>query len=152
MSQADPVRRMKAAARRAAGPVPVETQRSWHFEELREDLKLGEFAPTPPPPPRRLLLKTIVLIATVFAITYAVLVGQTGIVQRMVADVTTPKIMRSDRRTPPIFTPSPPVNATEELNAPPNLVEPIMPAPLPVTAEAQTDDEPGTDDETAGGS
>ncbi len=38
MAEADPIRRIKAAAERAAGPFSVDTQRRWYRESLEQDL------------------------------------------------------------------------------------------------------------------
>jgi hypothetical protein len=40
MAEADPLKRVQSAARRAAGPVSVETQRRWYQNDLLHDLGL----------------------------------------------------------------------------------------------------------------
>jgi hypothetical protein len=40
MAEADPLRRVQSAARRAAGPVSVETQKRWYRDDLHQDLGL----------------------------------------------------------------------------------------------------------------
>ncbi len=139
MSEADPVRRTKSAARRAAGPVPVETQRRWHFDELRNDLKLGEFAPAPPPEPSRPLFRTLVLVAVVFVATDTVLLAQTGTVQRYIAQALQPAT--ETRRDPPVFAPGPAVTTDDQINAPPSLVEPTPALVSTREADAQDDNE-----------
>lgn len=155
MAESDPIQRMKAAARRASGPVTVETQRSWYFDELDRDLgrdpsgTRGWQLETPSRARRafRYLLKMIALAATVFALTSAAMLWRSGAFDGLLPEA--PPAPPTEKRWTIIAEPPPPERGSqikEGQDAPPSLVEP--PAPPPAARAPQQDaDEPADDGE-----
>lgn len=152
MAEADPIQRMKAAARRASGPVTVETQRSWYFDELDRALgrdpsgergwKIDE--PSRAARAARYLLKMIALAATVFALTSAVMLWRNGAFDGLMPEA--PRIP-TEKRWTIIAEPPPPERGSqikEGQDAPPSLVEPPAPPPAAARpAETESDDATG---------
>ena len=155
MAEADPIQRMKAAARRASGPVTVETQRNWYFDELERDLgrdpsgTKGWQLPEPSRGARllRLILKLIALAAAVFALTATVMLWRNGAFSGLMPEA--PKSSAEKRGTfDGIAEPPPPERGSqipEGKDAPPNLVEP--PAPPPQARVEEQADEPAEEGE-----
>lgn len=84
MPESDPVKRMKAAARRGGGTGTVEEQRGWYFEELERDIgrdPSGTWQSAPPPESgglAALLIALLFVSAIAFAATMAVMLWKDG--------------------------------------------------------------------------
>ena len=151
MAESDPVQRLKAAARRAAGPVAVETQQRWYMEELEQTIgrdasgsawqpERGSSGPKWIGP-----VITIFLVAAVsFAATAAVLLWKDGTLGRFFVEKqivprhTAPRWVLGDAET---GRPSPIATGKGmKSDAPPNEIEPLVqpappPAPKPTAPE-----------------
>lgn len=151
MAESDPVKRLKAAARRADGQASVENQHRWYMEELEQTIgrdpsgtwqaradvsrNRGWLGP----------LIILVLLATMaFAATLAILLWRDGAFDSFIARQTyspsykSHKWVLGDQET---GRPSPvPTGKAVKNDAPPNEIEPLIhpPAPLPA-ADAETE-------------
>lgn len=154
MAEADPIQRMKAAARRASGPVTVETQRSWYFDELDRELgrdpggqqgwKIEE--PSRVRQVARFLFKMTLLAAAVFGLTATFMLWRAGAFPSLLPDGASTSIpskpWKLDEPPPP---PERGSQIKEGQDAPPNLIEP--PAPPPAARAAEDADEGSADGE-----
>lgn len=153
MAEADPIKRIKASARRASGPVNIETQRNWYLEELETELGRKPVVIGTEPAPRRggvlsFLLKMVLLAGLVFGATSAVMLWRAGAFDRFFP---VPAKVPGDRpwSLKDELPPPPPSRAserTDEKDAPPNQIEPIInpPAPRPPAQDsAEPEAEPG---------
>jgi hypothetical protein len=155
MAEADPLRRIQAAARRSAGPVPVETQRKWHYDELDRDIGRD----TSPRPdfvdvPDNLLTRPLAIIfmaLLTFAITLAVLLWHDGAFDRFlpargVAPASPGKWILSGAKD--VVSGAVPGAAVNASDAPPNEIEPLLhPAPVKAAVESEPSDEAPAEDQ-----
>lgn len=151
MAESDPIKRMKAAARRAAGPVNVDTQHRWYMEELEETIgrdPSGTWQQRDVAPTDRGLLGMIILVVLLvvmtFTATLAVLLWRDGAfdgwlgTQSVHPASKSPRWVLGDEET---GRPSAvPTGKPAKSDAPPNEIEPLLhPAPPPVADEPEAD-------------
>jgi hypothetical protein len=155
MAEADPLRRIQAAARRSAGPVPVETQRKWHYDELDRDIGRD----TSPRPdfvdvPDNLLARPLaifIMALLTFAITLAVLLWHDGAFDRFLpakgaAPISPGKWILSGAKE--AVSGAVPEGTTNASDAPPNEIEPLLhPAPVKAAVEPEPSDDALAEDQ-----
>lgn len=151
MAESDPVQRMKAAARRASGPVTVETQRSWYFDELDRDLGRDPSgtkgwqieAPSRARRAIRYLLKMIALAVTVFALTSVAMLWRSGAFDGLLPEAPPQPPIEKRWTIQDVAEPPPPERGSqirEGQDAPPSLVEPPAPSPAVRPPQEEADD------------
>lgn len=151
MAEADPIKRIKASARRASGPVNIETQRNWYLEELETELGRKPVVTGDQEAPRgdgffRFVLKMLLLAALVFGATSAVMLWRAGALDRFfpaAAKVPGDRPWTIIDEVPP----PPPSRGSErsdEKDAPPNQIEPLLHPPV-AKAPAQDAPQPEAD-------
>lgn len=153
MAESDPVKRMRAAARRAAGPVAVDTQHRWYMNELEETIGRdpsgsGGWHPETPARTGWLgpLLLVILVAAMTFAATVAILLWRDGTLaryfeaDRLVPSQKARQWVLGDQET---GRPSPvPTGKAPKSDAPPNEIEPLIhPVAPAVAAEPEVADD-----------
>lgn len=150
MAEADPVKRLRAAAQRTAESASVEAQHRWYMNELEETIgrdPYGSVGGRRADPTRSVRLGSVLLVVTtlaiMFATSFAFLLWRDGTLSRFfdpAPAAPTQKIrgwVLADQET---GRPSPvPTGKTPKSDAPPNEIEPLInPAatPEPVESEA----------------
>jgi len=137
VAESDPVKRLRAAAQRAAGPVGVETQHRWYMNELEETIgrdPSGSSAWRPESPARGTwagpLLLVVLVAAMTFAATLAILLWRDGTLARyfegkqITPSHRTHRWVLGDQET---GRPSPvPTGKAPKSDAPPNEIEPLI--------------------------
>jgi hypothetical protein len=137
VAESDPVKRLRAAAQRAAGSVAVETQHRWYMNELEETIgrdPSGSGGWHPETPARAAWLGPVLLVvlisAMTFAATVAILLWRDGTLGRyfesrpLLQKPKTPKWVLGDMET---GRPSPvPTGKAPQSDAPPNEIEPLI--------------------------
>ena len=153
MAEADPLQRVKAAARRSSGPVPVDLQRRWHFDALDRELgvdaeTLEKRAQNAPRQSRMRIGHWIMLLLSGLLIWGGIILfqlwqdgrlGQTLNARR--SAIVSESSAWMSGATMPTFgsngkAGSPPADTGEAQDAPPNFIEPLLnpPAAPPVVA------------------
>ena len=155
MAESDPVKRLKAAARRADGQTSVENQHRWYMEELEQTVGRDpsgtwqERASASDNRGRLGLVIIVILLATmIFAATLAVLLWRDGAFDGFLASQNispshkSSKWVLGDQET---GRPSPvPTGKVQKSDAPPNEIEPLI---HPVTAQLATEEQVESDPE-----
>lgn len=155
MAEPDPLKRLRAAARRASGPVAIETQQRWYMNELEETIgrdPSGSGGWRPQGPSRAgwagPLLLIVLAAAMTFAATLAILLWRDGTLARYFGSTSFMPNQKArqwvlgDQET---GRPSPvPTGKAPKSDAPPNEIEPLIhPAPRPEPPEPEVAAEPG---------